>query len=108
MEGRVVSRGRLGREWPHAILSNRARQIDRVARQGGEGVQDALYMSKGAMSRRLGNSYTTWQVAWPQIRQYASDSIRLYSQFINFDSVDPRSPHGGQQTAETIQMSSLA
>jgi hypothetical protein len=48
MEDRVVSRGRLGREWPHAILSNRARQIDRVARQGGEGVQDALYMSEGA------------------------------------------------------------
>ena len=44
MKGRVVSRGRLGREWPHAILSNRARQIDRVARQGGEGVQDALYI----------------------------------------------------------------
>lgn len=44
----MVSRGRLGREWPHAILNNRARQIDRVARQGGEGVQDALYMSEGA------------------------------------------------------------
>ena len=38
MEDRVVSRGRLGREWPHVILSNMARQIDRVARQGGEGV----------------------------------------------------------------------
>jgi hypothetical protein len=25
-----------------------ARQIDRVVRQGGEGVQDALYMSEGA------------------------------------------------------------
>jgi hypothetical protein len=107
MEGRVVSRGRLGREWPHAILSNRTRQIDRVARQGGEGVQDALYMSEGGMSRRLGNSYTTWQVV-PQRRQYASDSMRLYSQFIIFDSVDPRAPHGGQQTAETTQMSSLA
>ena len=48
MQDRVVSRGRLGWEWPHAILSNRARQIDRVALQGGEGVQDALYMSEGA------------------------------------------------------------
>jgi hypothetical protein len=56
MEDRVVFRGRLGREWPHA---NRTRQIDRVARQGGEGVQDALYMSEGGMSRRLGKSYTT-------------------------------------------------
>ena len=28
--------------------SSMARQIDRVARQGGEGVQDALYMSEGA------------------------------------------------------------
>jgi hypothetical protein len=42
MEGRVVSRGRLGREWPHVILSNGPRQINRAARQGGE-VQDALY-----------------------------------------------------------------
>jgi hypothetical protein len=41
MEDRVVFRGRLGRDWPHVILSNMARQIDRVAPQGGEGVQDA-------------------------------------------------------------------
>jgi hypothetical protein len=88
MEGRVASRGRLGRDWSHVILSNMARQIDRVARQGGEGVQDALYMSEGGMSRKLGNSYTTWQVV-PQISQYASDSMRLYSQFIISDSVGP-------------------
>ena len=87
--------------------SSMARQIDRVARQGGEGVQDALYMSEGGMSRRLGKSYTTCQVA-PQIRQYASDGMRLYSQLFIFDSVNPRAPHGGQQTAETSQMSSLA
>jgi hypothetical protein len=48
MEGRVASRGRLGRDWSQVILSNGPRQIDRVARQGGEGVQDALYMSEGA------------------------------------------------------------
>jgi hypothetical protein len=42
MEGRVVSRGRLGREWPHVIPSNMARQIDRVARQGGEGARRAV------------------------------------------------------------------
>jgi hypothetical protein len=50
------SSGRLGREWPHA------RQIDRVARQGGEGVQDAVHV-RGRMSHRLGKSYTTCQVA---------------------------------------------
>ena len=68
MEDRVVSRGRLGREWPHAILSNRARQIDRVARQGGEGVQDALYMSEGACPADMANP--TPLAKWPV--QYVS------------------------------------
>jgi hypothetical protein len=48
MEDRVVSRGRLGPEWPHVILSNMTRQIERVARQGGEGVQERVYISEGA------------------------------------------------------------
>ena len=45
--------------WPRDVYIGRAGQIDRVARQGGDGVQDALYKSEGGMSRRLGKSYTT-------------------------------------------------
>jgi hypothetical protein len=60
MQARVVSRGRLGREWPHVILNNMARQIDRVARQGGEGVQDALYMSRAAADLAIPTPLAKW------------------------------------------------
>ena len=63
MQDRVVFRGRLGREWPHVILSNIARQIDRVA-QGGEGVQDALYMSEGACPADLASGPSNTSVCF--------------------------------------------
>jgi hypothetical protein len=106
MEGRVVSRGRLGREWPHAILSNMARQIDRVTRQGGEGVQDALYMSEGACPADLPNP--TPLAKW--LLKYVS-MLRIHEAILTtiiFNSVDPHAPHIGQQTAETTQLSPLA
>jgi hypothetical protein len=83
----VASRGRLGRDWSHVILSNMARQIDRVARQGGEGVQERVYISEGACPADL--AIPTPLAKWLLIRQYASDDMRLYSHFFISDSVRP-------------------